>query len=253
MNGYDTIDTDAGIGTILSHFSTEFINHIIEDSFNMRFRPFDTGMPNMVDVMRRQLVAVSGHTPDYIEKVKEVEDETYKEIINMIANYYQLSITADLDTYDTLTLYSLAHTMYDIFIARFTEYMIEFFVSFIIRNSDSIYTALISTDDFKRSKDVGTNKKCLDNKIGTIHANINTVVYSLAGYDIKLQDLLNYFLDPQTASFLGGILVDTGDIYKKHYASFILDSRYTAGILTNIKLKLQSRTYENMPINTTNN
>ena len=38
MNGYmGSIDTDAGIGTILSHFDSEYVNHIIEDSLNMKF------------------------------------------------------------------------------------------------------------------------------------------------------------------------------------------------------------------------
>ena len=42
--------------------------------------------------------------------------------------------------------------------------------------------------------------------------------------------------------------MDNGDIYKTHYACYILDQRYSAGVLTNIKLKLQAKTQEAMKI-----
>ena len=91
-------------------------------------------------------------------------------------------------------------------------------------------------------------KNFIDPKFILIHANINKVIYNMAGYDIPIQILLSYFLDYTTSSRLGSLFIDNGDIYKTHYACYILDQRYSAGVLTNIKLKLQAKTQEAMRI-----
>lgn len=245
-----SIDTDAGIGTILSNFSTEYINHVIGDSLNMKFRPFDGAMPNMVDVLERQFLSILVNSPDYTEKITDVKIETYKEIILNICNYYGLSFSGDFDSMQPEEIHGIAHTLYDIFISRFTEFMIDFFVSYIINNADSIASYLKTDESINKPKEAGiySPKNYIDPKYILIHANVNKVVYNMAGYDIDLQTLLNYFLDPVTSNRIGSLLVDNGDIYKRHYACYIMDQRYTASVLTNIKLKLQSRTQEALNI-----
>lgn len=251
MNGYhSSIDTDAGIGTILSHFSTEYIRHVIEDSLNMKFRPFSDAMPNMVDVLERQFLAIQNNAQNYTEKVSDVRVETYKEIILLISSYYNLQFVGNFDTMNPEEIHGIAHIMYDIFISRFTEFMINFYVSYIVNNADSIVSYLKTDETINKPKESGLYqpKNFIDEKYIIIHANVNKVIYNMAGYDIPLQVLLNYFLDPSSAMRLGSLLQDTGDIYKKHYACYILDQRYSAGVLTNIKLKLQARTQEAMQI-----
>lgn len=242
----NTIDTDMGIGTILSNFNTNYINHVIDDSLNMKFRPFDGPMPNFVDILERQFNAILINTPDYQEKVNEVRVETYKEIILKICTFYNISFVYDFDSLSMQELYGIAHTMYDIFISRFTEFMFNFFVSYIVNNSNSIFQYLKNDENAIKPKETGAYapKHFIDSKYILIHANVNKVIYNMAGYDISLHTLLNYFLDVNSAARLGSMLVDNGDIYKYHYASYILDQRYTANIMTNIKLKLQSRTQE---------
>lgn len=242
----NTIDTDMGIGTILSNFNTNYINHVIDDSLNMKFRPFDGPMPNFVDILERQFNAVLINTPDYQEKVNEVRVETYKEIILKICTFYNISFVYDFDSLSMQELYGIAHTMYDIFISRFTEFMFNFFVSYIVNNSNSIFQYLKNDENAIKPKETGAYapKHFIDSKYILIHANVNKVIYNMAGYDISLHTLLNYFLDANSAARLGSMLADNGDIYKYHYASYILDQRYTANIMTNIKLKLQSRTQE---------
>lgn len=251
MNNYvGSIDTDSGIATILSHFSTSYIEHVVDDSLRMRFRPFDQPMPNMVDILQRQFLSISVNSPDYTDKVAEVREETFKEIIYKICSFYNLTFTGDFQSMNIEEIYGIAHILYDIFISRFTDYMINFFVSYIIDNRDSIISYLKTTDDYVKPKEVGaySPKLYIDPNYIAIHANINTVVYNMAAYDISLETLLRYFVDPITLQRLSGLLVDNNDIYKKHYASYILDQRYSAGVLTNIKLKLQSRTQEIMNI-----
>ena len=84
MNGFHGIDTDAGIGSILSNFSSEYIDHIIDDSLNMKFRPYEGAMPNIVDILQRQFGLVIANAPDYKDKTEDVQLETYKEIIYKI-------------------------------------------------------------------------------------------------------------------------------------------------------------------------
>lgn len=251
MNGNNNlIDTDAGIGTILSYFDTNYINHIILDSLNMKFRPFDGPMPNMIDVLERQFLGITSNAPDYRDKISDVRIETYKEIINMICNYYGLLFAEDFDSLTSEEIHGIAHCLYDIFISRFTDYMINFFVSYIINNAIDISNYLKLDETAIKPKESGmyAPKNFVDEKFILIHANVNKVIYNMAGYDINLQQLLNYFVDQNTAMRLGSLLVDNGDIYKTHYASYILDQRYQAGVLTNIKLKLQAQTQEAMQI-----
>lgn len=249
MNNY-SIDTDAGIGTILSHFSTEYINHVIDDSLKMKFRPFDGPMPNMVDVIERNFQSILANSPDFVQQVQDTRLETYKEIIYKICNYYNLTFTGDFENIDIGEVYGIAHTLYDIFISKFTSHMNDFFVSYIVNNADSIVAYLKTDDNSNKPKEVGfyNIKNFVDPKFVLIHANINKVIYNMAGYDISLQTLLNYFLDPITAQRIGSLVQDCGDIYKNYYAYYILDQRYSAGVLTNIKLSLQSRTVETFKI-----
>ena len=247
MNGYvGSIDTDAGIGTILGHFSTEYINHVIDDSLKIKYRPFDVPMPNIPDILERQFQSLLINTPDYRDKILNVRSETYIEIIYKICNYYNLTFAGDFDSISPEELYGITHTLYEIFVNRFTDYMMDFFVSYIVVNSNSISSYLKSEDEYIKIKEskMYSDKTFIDPKFIIIHANINKVIYNMASYDIPLQVLLNYFLDKNTATRIGSMLIDNGDIYKNHYAYYILDQRYSAGILTNIKLKLQAKTQE---------
>ena len=246
INYTGSIDTDRGIGTILSNFSSDYINHIIGDSLNMRFRPFSGPMPNMVDVLERQFLSIASNSKDYVDKVNEVRTETYKEIILIICNYYNLTFTGDFDSMRIDEIYGITHTLYDIFISRFTDYLIDFFVSYIVNNADSIASYLKTDDTVVKPKDTSiySSRNYIDPKFILIHCNVNKVIYDIAGHDISLQALLNYFVEPNISSRLNDLLADNGDIYKYHYTCYITDQRYSASLLTNIKLKLQSRTQE---------
>ena len=124
--------------------------------------------------------------------------------------------------------------------------MIDFFVSYIVNNADSIASYLKTDDTVIKPKDTSiySSRNYIDPKFILIHCNVNKVIYDIAGHDISLQALLNYFVEPNISSRLNDLLADNGDIYKYHYTCYITDQRYSASLLTNIKLKLQSRTQE---------
>ena len=240
-----SIDTDMAIGSILSNFESAWVMNTIRDSLNMRFRPFAQPMPNFVDILERQFNTLNNGAPDYVDKVNETRTETYKEIITTISEYYHLAFTASFEELSPQRLYSIAHTMYDIFIARFTDYMIDFYIRYIINNMDSIYAYLSADETVKKVKDKDIPvKSYIDPRFQLIHANMNKIILNMVSYDISFETLLSYFADPYTCSELLSVLEDTGDIYKNFYASYLQDQRYMAQLLTCIKLKLQAKTQE---------
>lgn len=245
MNSYN-IDTDAGIGSILSNLDSDYIIHVVDDSLSKRFRPFDEPMANMVDVLERHFITILQNAPDYTEKVKEVRKLTYIEIISRIIDFYQLQLNIDLSETDEENIHTIAKLLYDVFISRFTDNMINFFVTYIIDNADNIYNYLKSMNNINRPRDNGAyaRNNFLDEKFILIHANANMVIYNIAGYDINLDTLFKYFFNAQVADYLNSIIDDTNDIYKYHYASFI-KSNFGPEVITRIKLELQSRTFQN--------
>jgi hypothetical protein len=249
---YDSINTDYGIGTILSNFDSEYINHVISDSIDLRFRPFNGPMPNMVDILNREFAIIKSKSPDYIDQVEDVRNETMINIINTICNYFNLTFAGPIDAMSIDEIYSVARTLYDVFVAQFTIHMNNFFVSYIIQNADSIYSYLERDSSAKKPKDSGiyAQKNYIDPKFVIIHANLNQVIINMAAYDITLNQLLSYILDPYTAQYISNMVVDNNDIYKNFYASYIRDPKTMAGVLTNIKLQLQSRTFEQIQVET---
>lgn len=246
MNSFaGSIDTDIAIGSILSNFESAWVMNTIKDSLDMRFRPFAQPMPNFVDILERQFNTLLVGAPDFDEKINNTKIESYKEIITTICNYYGLLFNKSFEELSPQEIYSIAHTMYDLFIARFTDYMIDFYIRYIVNNIDSIYSYLLSDDSIKKPKEKDiTVKSYIDPKFQLIHANVNKIILNMTSYDIPFDVLLSYFCDPGIADSLGSLLTDTGDIYKNYYAVYLKDERYMAQVLTCIKLQLQARTQE---------
>lgn len=249
-----SINTDAAIGVILGNFSSDYIRHVMYDSLDIsnRFRPFTEPMPNFVDVLNRNFTAALAEGPDYTEQILNVRSETWREIILMICKYYNLQFCQDFDMIDPVELYGIAHTMYEIFVSSYTQYAINFYTQYIINNADYISSYLAQSPESIKPKEVGVydKKGFIDPKYILIHANINRVITNMASYDISLDELLKYFLDTPSYMRMTTLLRDCGDIYKYFYAPCILDPMYASGILTNVKLQLQSRTYEAREIDT---
>lgn len=243
MASIGMLDTDQALGTILGNFSSEYILHVVEDSLSLKFRPFSDEMPNICDILERQFAAIYANAPDYQDQVSYTRNETYQEIIRIICRYYNLEFTEPFEDIDPNELYGIARTMYDIFIARFSMYCISFFTRYIVDNKESIYNMINNDPEALRPKEQA--KKMVDDTMMIlIHANVNNIILQMPAFDISLEILLQYFCDPMTFSRLNSLLVDKGDIYKNHYASYIANPKTTAEMITAIKLELQSLTYE---------
>ena len=246
MNNYTgSIDTDMGIGMILSNFETSWVMNSVSDSLNMRFRPFEQPMPNFPDILNRQFNMILSSSPDYRDQIINTAVESNKEIIQCICDYYNLSFMADPNSMQPLELYSITRTLYDIFVSRFTDYMINFYITYIMNNVDSIYAYLLTDDSIRKikEKDIPV-KSYIDSKFLLIHANLNKIILNMSNYDIPLSELLKYFLDAPAYAKINECIQDNGDIYKNHFAIYLQDNRYMSQLLTCIKLRLQYKTQE---------
>ena len=244
-NYIGSIDTDQAIGSILSNFETQWVIHSIQDSLNMKFRPFAEPMPNFVNILQRQFDAISINCPDYRDKIEETRIDTYKEIIDTICGYYNLSFTKPYEEIHPEELFGIASTMYDVFISRFTIFMIDFYIRYIINNADNIINFLGKSGETHKIKEKDlAGKNYIDPKYVIIHQNLNMIVLNMTTHDITLDDLLGYFLEPNQALRMAEVLEDNGNIYKNHYAVYLQDQRYMADVLTVIKLELQSHTQQ---------
>ena len=242
---YNFVDTDYGIGTILSRFDSNYINGCIQTAIETRFCPFSDPKPNMIGILSRDFKATLDHAPDYRDQVLQVEHDTYLEVINMICAGFNLQFNYDETINNSEKLRSIAFVLYDILVSRFTDVLINFYVSYICRNSDSIHNYLMSDPESRRPRESNTQqtqKIYSESKYNIIHANLNTVIYNMSSYDIPFYTLLQYITDPNTAAMLANYIVDLGDIYKNHFAVFVLNPNTKATVLTSVKLLLQEKT-----------
>lgn len=253
MSGYNTIDTDMAIATILSNFDSEYILATVQDSLNYKFRPYNGPMPNFPDILSRQFQAVLTNSPDYADRVNNVRDETYEEIINIIDKYYNLTFTKPFSEIQPVELYGICRTLYDVFVSNFTDHMIDFFVAYIINNVDSIYNYLSITNEpgIIKPKETGFYDPAnfSNPKFILITANLTKVITNMTTYDIPLYEMLNYFVDPNSADRLSGLLQDNGDIFKNYYASYIIDQYTMSDVITCISLRFKSRVSNEIHIN----
>lgn len=244
------LNSEKAVSAIISRFSTDFILDVIEDSIKMKFRPFNVGSANLVAVVDQEMKIGLLQNPSYEDKMKSVAEETYREIIFSICKSYNLAVSEDILSYSYNQIFGLAYTLYDIFITNFTSRMINFFVQYIVDNKEDIYNSIVNADEIRKNKDsVSYGKKLyVDNKLIVIHSDLNNVLNSITAHDIPFDVLLTYLSDRETAQYITSIIQDKGDIYKYHYASYIIDSTTRPDLFTAIKFEMQNRASDK-PIN----
>jgi hypothetical protein len=237
------INSERAVGTIISKFSTDFIMDVIEDNMKMRFRPFNVGPANYPIILEEDFKMATLENPAYKDKFDDVRLKTYREIVLMICKFYGLAVSPEIDEYTADQMLNLAATLFDIFVTNFTPKMVNFFVTYIVQNKDDIYNSIADVEEIKKNKDVTAygRKMYTDPKIVVIHATLNSVLLNIAAHDIPFTSLIYYLTDRNTADYLVSILQDTNDIYKYHYASFLVDPTTRADLFTAIKFDLQSR------------
>lgn len=237
----NNINTDTAMADILDNLSYDYIYHVITDSINMRFRPYSTPMPNipysLEQNFRIQLEAAPGSRDQILAK----RDEVYRQIIEMLCQYYNLSYHESDDVYTD------AFYLYRFLVSDFTNTVIQFFVRYILQEKKQIYTRL-DLQDAKKNKDsssVYSKKIYTDNVIASIHANIVPVIADIVTYDIPFDAIVNtvYFGTEAPAAYHITSIVSDNDYFYNHIRSYAMNE-YAADVINNVKLALQAATGE---------
>jgi hypothetical protein len=81
-----------------------------------------------------------------------------------------------------------------------------------------------------------------------VYENMNYIIDVLASLDVPLDLLITYLSDDKTSNLICNYVVDTGDVYKNYFASFLTDQSTSADMITKIRLKYVEATIENKEI-----
>ena len=232
------IATENEISNILSHFSSEYIMDIINDNLNKRLSYTMIPNPNIVNSFESNFRNLLSEYPFGSENIKDVREATYKEIINILCNYYNLQFndTGDID------YFTAASCLYEFLISNFISGLTNFFCAFIISEKDNLYASL-ELENLKKNKDSSTtyNKKIYqDQKLAIINSNIYIVLNQIATYGINLYDIIRtIYPHPDIYTFFENIISDNGDFYKTAYIALLNDEYSRPNLITNIRLTLQ--------------
>lgn len=245
------IATNNELATVLSRFNTNFILEIISDNLKRKYQPYNPFTPNTVEALEQRFKLTIQEYPDAADEIGGVRIQTYKDIINIICSHYNLKF---LDS-DSIDYYSAAYYIYELLVSGFFQNVVQFYCEYIIKEKSAIYD-LLNLSLQKRNKDSSTlyGKKVFKNqKIATIYANINDVIYNMQGFDIAFDAVLNkiYIGDRKPMiPYIESLVVPGNDFYKDVIIPYVFNDEIHSIILTNIRIGLQQMAgdYDNIQI-----
>jgi len=227
------INTDRDISAILSNFSEEFISDYMMDALTKyKFRPFNTRMPNFPYILEQNFIGIrdnySGTQPELIEQTRL---KTYQSIVRIICEQYDLVIMTDIpDEF----IYTVAYTLYQIFVSEFSDNLIRFFIIYLTSNKPSLINAL--TDEQKTIKSSYSKKAYNNQEDIVVYENIDNILDIISCLDIDLRTYL-LFTGGEPAAMISQFIADSMDIYKNHLASYIKNPDTRIDMITSIKIR----------------
>lgn len=239
-----SIVTQRELAVLLAAFETSYIYNVIQTNLANKY---DTNFlnnlkPNVVGSFEMNFKNLLATYPMDHENINFTRQQTYEEIIDILANEYQFRVS---DTYpDMLDKYALAYFAYDLLVARFTNYITYFFADYLIREKESIYAAF-NLDAIKKNKDSSTlygRRAYEDPKIAVINANLLMILQGMTTFDISFADICKaIYPDTNIGDMLAQTLIPTVDFYKTYYCAALGNPQLTPGFLTSIRLEIQRR------------
>ena len=232
------ITTENEVASVLSHFNSEFIFDLVRDNLQKKFNYNTIVSPNIVASFEQNFKQIMSIYQDDTDRINEVRTRTYKEIISIICQNYNLQFNDS----DDIDYYSAAMHLYDFLVAGFSNYLEQFFANYIYKERNGIYEAL-NLSSMKKNKDSSTlygKKTYKDIKLAVINANLEFVIQNICAYDINLATILsNVYTDRNVINYILTIISPIHDFFKTSYVS-VFQSDIRAIILSNIRFKIQN-------------
>lgn len=240
IGGLNQMASQNEVATVLSHFNSQFIYDVIQEKLEGRFNiSISMQNANIVQAFNQNFKDLKLSYPSDIQNIEEVEKETYKEIISMICDFYQIQFNIP-DADQTNTLFTIAFYLYDFLVSNFFSYISIFYARYIYTNKDQIYDSM-EMDVFKKNKDSSTlyNKKVfVDPKIAIVSAHLMIVVKNMRSFDITVEDILSIIYgNANIVTMISSIVNNiTVDFFKNVYE---VPQQIESILYTNIRLEMQ--------------
>lgn len=237
MNG---LTAEYEVSEVLEHFNSQYIFDVITEKISNRFNLsmiMSASNPNIVLAFEDNFKRCMAVYPADINNIKEVREETYEEIVDIIAKAYGFTV----NFIEGIDMYWYAYQLYDFFVCNYANYIATFFAKYIYNNRVDIYNAF-NLDAVKKVKEgaIAYGKKVFnDSKLAVILTNIVYVVNGMVSFDITFETILNYIygniniVQPLLAS-----LTFPYDVYKQLFYNSVSPD-YQPMLITNIRLALQ--------------
>ena len=241
MNPSDTyeVNNDYIFSELLEHFDLEYIFSVLYDKINNFNYTSSLIEPNIINAFESNFRRMFDELPGDGDNIKSIRDQTYRITIDILTKKFNITFNTEDENID---LYTAAAYLYEFLICRRNEIMVNFFVSFIINNKESLYTALIN-DGFKKMRDISSNysrRVYIDQKIVLITAGMNKVLNYIGEMDVKLVNIFqSTYIDPKVVQFLDNAFSDNANFFKDQYMSVLNNPEISPIIITDIKISLQ--------------
>ena len=233
------ISNEYNITEILAHFDSDYIISTIEDKLQEINFASSLIQPNIIASFEENFKLMKDQFPGDESNINAVRIRVYTEIIQILCDKFNLQFNT-ID--DTIDLYTAAFYAYDFLVCNRNSIMVNFFVSFIINNKDSLYSAL-NLDAVKKNKDSSLmygKKVYADQKFVLISANIEKAIKYISTLDIRLINIFqSTYVNMEVVSFLDNAFADRGNFFNTYYCSIINKPEDLPIVITNIRLQLQ--------------
>ena len=233
------ISNEYNITEILSHFDSNYIFDIIEDKLNTIDYSSSLIESNIVASFEENFKMMRELYPGDSQNINTIREQTYRQIIEILTNRFNLSFnTVD----DTIDLYTAAYYLYDFLVCNRNNIMVNFFTAFIVNNKNSL-CSLLNNEDFRKNKDSSAaygKRVYEDHKFAIISANMPFVINHIATLDIRLINIFqSTYVDERLVIFLDNAFADRGNFFHDYYCSVLKQPEILPIIITNIRLALQ--------------
>ena len=237
------IRTDGEASAILSHFSDEYIIDMVRDNLSSRSKIYhELPLPNLVNVLEQNFKNISNgyDDPSELKELDERRIRCYKQILDILCQSHSL----ELNIANGIDYFSAAYYLYDLLIANFKQYIIQFFTNYIDREKNNIYNSF-SLADLKKSKDSATvyGKKMYKNqKLAIINANIEYVIENICAQDIPFPVIINnIYYDKNIARYIIDTFFPVQDFFKNIYVPYLtIDNEFKYSCIGAIKLSIHT-------------
>lgn len=189
VNNY-SIASENELAEILSHYESDFVLSIVEEAIkNCCNNPSGLPVPNVVEMWEANFNAILDTYGEEADEIRQVRNETYKEIIERLCEEYNLNFTIS----DDVDVYIAAFHLYNFFISNIANNIINFFATYIYNNRNDLY-ANLDISSIRKTREVQPNyaKRTIksDEALIGIVNNIDVVVSNIMCMDFDFVDVL---------------------------------------------------------------